>query len=77
MYIGTIVHKGGIPDLDGYRKDHKVFNNVILGPPCRPVCNAKLGPNAPFANILSRFLRPVREGVQQSLKTEVLSTEEV
>ena len=67
----------GIPSLLGLRKDHKVYEDVIRGPPLRPLCNGNLGPNAPLANLLAKFLRCVRSGIYENNPSEVLSTEEV
>ena len=73
-----MVTHSNVPFLDGLRKDHKAYNNEILGPPLRPLSNAKIGPNAPLANLLARILRTVRFGMSSNgYNTEILSTEEL
>ena len=71
------VHDSNVPGLQGLRKDHKRYEDKTTGPPLRPLCNGKVGPNAPLANILARLIKLVREGLHQTHSTEVLSTEEV
>ena len=72
-----VVKHSSVPNLDGFRKDHKRCDDPIRGPPLRPLCNAKVGPNANCANMQCRFLKVVRHGVNEKIDTEVLSTEEV
>ena len=71
-----MVKHANVPNLLGFWKDHKptVSQN---GPPVRPFCNGKVGPNAPLANLISRLLKIVRSGIYKTYDTEVLSTEEV
>ena len=72
-----IVKNCGLPTLYGMRKDHKEGWDKELGPPMRPLCNGKLGPNAPLGNLISKIIRPAREKLNEDLNTEVLSTEEL
>ena len=72
------VKNSNVAQLRGLRKDHKVTHNAVAGPPLRPLCNGKVGPNAPLGNLMARLLKTVRSGMAQNqLNTEVLSTEEV
>ena len=59
------------------RKDHKVYVDLIRGPPLRPLCDGKKGPNAPLANLQCRLIKAVREGVCDQVDTEILSIEEL
>ena len=72
-----IVNGSTVPALGGLRKDHKTSQDPTKGPPLRPLCDGKKGPNAPLANLLCRLLKSVRAGVSQTFNTEVLSTEEL
>ena len=72
-----VVNKSSVPLLGGLRKDHKEGFDPVLGPKCRPLCDGKVGPNAPLANMTSMILKTVRSGVADDLDTEVLSTEEL
>ena len=47
----VVVNKSSVPGLGGFRKDHKATTDPVQGPPLRPWCNGKKGPNAPCANI--------------------------
>ena len=72
------VKNSNVAQLRGLRKDHKVTHNAVAGPPLRPLCNGKVGPNAPLGNLMARLLKTVISGMAQNqLNTEVLSTEEV
>ena len=71
------VNKCSVPVLGGLRKDHKPDFDPILGPKCRPVCDGKVGPNAPLANITSMILKSIRTGIGETCDTKVLSTEEL
>ena len=73
----VVVNKTSVPSANGLRKDHKSDFDPVRGPPCRPLVNGKLGPNAPAANIQTRLLKSVRHGVAQIHDTEVLSSEEL
>jgi len=66
-----------VPACKGMRKDHKRCDNSDIGPPCRPVVDGKIGPNAPTGNLMTRLLKTVREGLHRKIQTEVLSTEEL
>ena len=63
--------------MKGMRKDHKVAKEKTLGPPCRPVSNANIGPNSNLANIMTRVLQPVKQKLNSRLGTEIVSTEEL
>ena len=39
-----VVKHSSVPNLDGFRKDHKQYDDPIRGPPLRPLCNAKVMP---------------------------------
>ena len=67
----------GILSLLGLRKHHKVYEDLVRGPPLRPLCNGNLGPNAPLANLLAEFLRCERSGIYGNNPSEVFSTEKV
>ena len=43
----------------------------------RPLCDGKLGPNAPLGNLVSNLLRPVREKLDMKIGTELINTEEL
>ena len=69
------VVSGGVPVLQGLRKDHKKGFDPAVGPPCRPLLNAKLGPNANLGNLIARVLRPLRKELAEETGTELLNTE--
>ena len=48
-----------VSPLYGLRKDHKSAEDVIKGPPLRPVCGAVVGNNRRISHFLSTILRPV------------------
>ena len=54
------VEDGGVPCGETLRKDHKKNWDRILGPKSRLLVNGKRGPNATFANLSTRILRPLR-----------------
>merc|ERR1712105_110914 len=62
---------------NGLRKDHKVNWDAENGPPLRPLCNAKLGPNAPLGNLVSNRLKPVKEYLVEEIGTEIITTEDL
>ena len=70
------VTHSNVAHLKGFRKDHKRTPDPTIGPPLRPVADGKVGPNAPLANLMTRLLKPVREGIHKKVPTEILSTEE-
>ena len=45
----------------GLRKDHKKGYDPVKGPPCRPLVDAKRGPNANLGNLVNRIIKHVRE----------------
>ena len=65
------VNKSSVAPLRGLRKDHKLNWDRVKGPPLRPLCNARLGPNAYLGNLQARFLRTVRIGLSKLINTEV------
>ena len=65
-----------VPSLDGTRKDHKRWAGP-QGPPLRPMCNAKKGPNGNQGNLLARTVKPVKLDLIEQINTEVSSTEEL
>ena len=72
------VESGSLPVMKGLRKDHKSNFDPLTGPPLQPLCNGKMGPNAPTANILAMYLRCLRRGLSlKGYNTEVVSTEEL
>ena len=48
-----------VPPIYGLRKDHKVFEDAIKGPPTRPVCGAVIASNYRISHFLSMILRPL------------------
>ena len=70
---------GFIPKLTGLRKDHKVVppGQEATGPPCRPVCGASRSPNGPLSHILSEVLNAMADQLDQQVKTECRSMEEL
>ena len=66
-----------VPPMKGMRKDHKVSTDKLLGPPCRPLSNASIGPNSNLANLMTRVLQPVKKKLNSRLGTEIVSTEEL
>ena len=77
MKRALTVNKSSVAPLRGLRKDHKANWDRIKGPPLRPLCNSRLGPNVYLGNIQARFLRTVRLGLSKLVNTEVYSTEEL
>ena len=71
------VSGGGAPANTGLRKDHKTGWDQHIGPPTRPVVNAKQGPNVNLGNAITRVVRPLREEWNNNHNTEVVSTEEL
>ena len=47
-----------IPPQYGLRKDHKVYDDELKGPPLRPVCGAVIASNYRLSYFLSKILRP-------------------
>ena len=66
-----------VPPMKGMRKDHKVSTDKVLGPPCRPLSNASIGPNSNLANLMTRVLQPVKQKLNSRLGAEIVSTEEL
>ena len=76
--VGSLMVKdSGVPTLQGMRKDHKTGWDPVSGPPLRPLCDGKVGPNAPLGNLLSKILQPYREDLNSKDYTEALSTEDL
>ena len=73
----TSVKFSSVLNLKGQRKDHKPTKDPNIGPPCRPLCNARLGPNSTLGNLIARTIRPVKTKINEINGTEVLSTEEM
>ena len=65
------------PPLYGMRKDHKSVppGQESVGPPVRPVCAAKEGPNVRLSSFLTRILNDFADAVDQS--HECKSSEEM
>ena len=63
------------PPLYGLRKDHKVTENVIEGPPVRPVCGANQAPNSRLGNFLSKIVNEYADAA--NIRTECRSSEEM
>ena len=62
-----------IPPIYGLRKDHKVFDDAIKGPPMRPVCGAVVASNYRISHFLSMILRPlIKESADVCESTEDL-----
>ena len=70
---------GSIPPLYGMRKDHKEvpIGQEEVGPPARPVCGANKSPNGALSNILSKILDKLSDCIDEEVKTECRSTEEM
>ena len=66
-----------IPVLGGARKDHKPCSDPRRGPKQRPICQARIAPNAPLGNIITSIIKGVSEELCCKLQTESGSTEEV
>ena len=69
-------HYSPLPQAKGVRKDHKPMDPEF-GFPMRVMMDGKKGPNGPLANIQCHILRPVRKKLNDIVKTEVISTEEL
>ena len=62
-----------IPIKYGLRKDHKVFEDAVKGPPTRPVCGAVIASNYGISHFLSMILRPlIKESADVCESTEDL-----
>ena len=48
-----------VPRLYGSRKDHKVFDDDIIGPPTRPVCGAVTASNYRMSHFLTQLIKPL------------------
>ena len=64
-----------IPFISGTSKDHKIAENVILGPELRPIMGATCGPNTGLSQVGCCLLKCILEEATESL--EVKSTEEL
>ena len=64
-----------LPVLYGTAKDHKKAKNATLGPDCRPIMGAKVGPNTGLSQVGCRRVKAISENVDN--KVSVKSTEEV
>ena len=53
------VQNHGYAPLYTLRKDHKVVDDPVLGPPTRPVCGGSAAYNNKLSHMLGFFLRPV------------------
>ena len=67
------VQNHGYAPLYTLRKDHKVVDDPVLGPPTRPVCGGSAAYNNKLSHMLGFFLRPV----WQEQNTTCMSTEEM
>ena len=47
-----------VPPIYGLRKDHKIHDDPIEGPPTRPVCGANVSSSRRISNFLSMILKP-------------------
>ena len=63
------------PPMYGLRKDHKVTEDEIKGPPVRPVCGANEAPNSRLGNFLSRIVNDFADAAE--IATECRSSEEM
>ena len=63
------------PPLYGLRKDYKATEDVVKGPPVRPVCRANQAPNSKLGNFLSRKVNDYADAAQ--IETEYRSSEEM
>ena len=76
----AMMNNGGpIPPLYGMRKDHKAvpIGQEEVGPPARPVCGASKSPNGALSNILSKILDKLSDCIDEEVRTECRSTEEM
>ena len=67
----------GVPEMIGLRKDHKKDYDPVNGPPCRPLVDAKIGPNAILGNLINRIIKPVRKELSERYGYEIINTEEL
>ena len=63
------------PPLYGLRKDHKIAEDTVKGPPVRPVCGANQAPNSKLGNFLSRIVNEYADAA--NIRTECKSSEEM
>ena len=66
-----------VPDMNGLRKDHKspINDDPDLGPPLRPLVNAKNAPNAPLSSLMSTITQGLRNQLNLKIQTELLNGE--
>ena len=57
-----------IPILRGTSKDHKIANDVNIGPDLRPIMGARIGPNSSLGQIGCKILRAICDEIKQSGK---------
>ena len=63
------------PPLYGLRKDHKTTDDIVKGPPVRPVCGANQAPNSRLSNFISRVVNDFADAAD--IDTECKSSEEM
>ena len=66
-----------IPVLSGLRKDHKATPDPVLGPPLRPVCRARVAPNAALGNLMSQIVKGLGNELSEKIGTDSLNAEEM
>ena len=66
-----------VPVLAGLRKDHKQSDDPSIGPPLRPVCKARVAPNAALGNVVSQVVKGLAKELGNKVGTDSLSSEEI
>ena len=58
-YILTLAFSFKIAEAYTFKKDHKVYHNVMEGPPVRPLCDGSDCISRRFSFLISRILQEV------------------
>ena len=64
-----------LPVLYGTAKDHKKAKNATIGPDCRPIMGARVGPNTGLSQIGCKIVKAISQNLENKLS--VKSTEEI
>ena len=64
-----------LPVLYVTAKDHKKAKNATIGPDCRPIMGARVGPNTGLSQIGCKLVKAISESIENKLS--VKSTEEM
>ena len=67
--------QNSLPVLYGTAKDHKKAKNATIGPDCRPIMGARVGPNTGLSQIGCKIVKAISQNLEDKLS--VKSTEEM